>query len=69
MRKLLALAMVALFALTLSIAALGCGQKAAETPAATDNSGEMTGGSDTMADSSAMMADSSQTMGSESSQH
>ena len=36
MRKLFALSMVALLALTLAIAALGCGKKAEETPAATE---------------------------------
>ena len=36
MRKLFALSMVALLALTLAIAALGCGQKQEETPAATE---------------------------------
>lgn len=70
MRKLLALSMVALLALTLVIAALGCGQKAAETPAATESTPtETMGGSDSMADSSAMMADSSSTMGSETTSH
>lgn len=60
MRKLLALSMVALLALTLAIAALGCGQQAAETPAATET--PATGESEMMADSSAMMADSSAAM-------
>ena len=35
MRKFFALSMVALLALTLAIAAVGCGKKAEETPAAT----------------------------------
>jgi predicted small lipoprotein YifL len=50
MRKLFALSMVALLALTLAIAVVGCGQKAAEeTPAATE-----TTPSETMTDSTAM---------------
>ena len=53
MRKLLALSMVALLALTLAIAALGCGQKAEEAPAATEM---MTDSSAAMTDSSAMMS-------------
>lgn len=48
MRKLFALSMVALLALTLAIAALGCGQKAEETPAATE-----TPAAETMTDSTA----------------
>ena len=42
MRKLFALAMVALLALTFAFAALGCGQKAEETPAATETPTETT---------------------------
>lgn len=60
MRKLLALSMVALLALTLAIAALGCGQKAEEAPAATETSTE------TMTDSSAAMTDSSAMMSTDS---
>jgi hypothetical protein len=56
MRKLLALSMVALLALTLAIAALGCGQKAEETPAATETPTETMMDSTAMADSSAMMS-------------
>lgn len=63
MRKLLALSMVAMLALTLAIAALGCGKKAEETPAATETpSGE------TMTDSSAAM-DSSAMMSTDSTAH
>lgn len=57
MRKLFALSMVALLALTLAIAALGCGQKAEETPAATE-----TPAAGTMTDSSAAMTDSGAVM-------
>jgi hypothetical protein len=56
MRKLLALSMVALLALTLAIAALGCGQKAEETPAATETPTEAMMDSMAMADSSALMS-------------
>ena len=49
MRKLFALAMVALLALSLAIAAVSCGKKAEETPAATE-----TTPSSTMSDSTAM---------------
>ncbi len=62
MRKLLALSMVAMLALTLAIAALGCGQKAEETPAAT----ETPAGGETMTDSSAAMPDSSAMMSTDS---
>lgn len=62
MRKLLALSMVAMLALTLAIAALGCGQKAEETPAAT----ETPAGGETMTDSSAAMTDSSAMMSTDS---
>lgn len=64
MRKLLALSMVALLALTLAIAALGCGQKAEETPAATE-----TPAGETMTDSSAAMTDSSAMMSTDSTAH
>jgi outer membrane lipoprotein-sorting protein len=60
MRKLLALSTVALLALTLAIAALGCGQKAEEAPAATEAPAE------TMTDSSAAMTDSSAMMSTDS---
>ena len=40
MRKMFALAMVALLALTLAITVLGCGPKAEETPAATETPAE-----------------------------
>jgi hypothetical protein len=60
MRKLLALSMVALLALTLAIAALGCGKKAEEAPAATETPAE------TMTDSSAAMTDSSAMMSTDS---
>lgn len=63
MRKLLALSTVALLALTLAIAALGCGQKAEETPAATETPTE------TMTDSSAAMTDSSAMMSTDSTAH
>ena len=56
MRKILALSMVALLALTFAIAALGCGKKA-EAPAA---SSEQT---TPMADTSAQMADTTAAMG------
>lgn len=56
MRKLLALSTVALLALTLAIAALGCGQKAEETPAATETPAETMMDSTAMTDSSAMMS-------------
>lgn len=62
MRKLFALSMVALLALTLAIAALGCGQKAEEAPAATETPAE------TMADSSAM-PDSGSMMSADSTAH
>jgi predicted small lipoprotein YifL len=61
MRKLFALSTVALLALTLAIAALGCGQKTEVTPAATDTPSTMT-------DSSATMTDSAATMGTDSTQ-
>jgi outer membrane lipoprotein-sorting protein len=61
MRKLFALSMVALLALTLAIAALGCGQKAEETPAATE-----TPAAETMMDSTAAMTDSSAMMSTDS---
>jgi hypothetical protein len=55
--------MVALLALTLAIAALGCGKKAEETPPAADNTGMTT-------DSTASpMADSSATMSTDSTAH
>lgn len=60
MRKLLALSMVALLALTLAIAALGCGQKAEEAPATEAPATE------TMMDSSAAMTDSSAMMSTDS---
>jgi hypothetical protein len=60
MRKLFALSMVALLALTLAIAALGCGQKAEEAPAATETPAA------TMTDSSAAMMDSAATMSTDS---
>ena len=63
MRKLLALSMVALLALTLAIAALGCGQKAEEAPAATETPAE------TMSDSSAAMTDTSAMMSTDSTAH
>lgn len=53
MRKYFALSMVALLALTLAIAAVGCGNKTEETPAATETPTEST----TM-DSTAMGTDS-----------
>lgn len=61
MRKLFALAMVALLAMTFALTVAGCGQKAQETPAATEtpamdnsmNSSEGTMSSDSaMADTS-----------------
>ena len=56
MRKLFALMMVALLALTFAIAAVGCGQKAAEeAPAATGT--ETTTPTETMADTT-MVPDS-----------
>lgn len=55
--------MVALLALTLAIAALGCGQKAEEAPAATETPAE------TMSDSSAAMTDSSAMMSTDSTAH
>jgi hypothetical protein len=60
MRKLFALSMVALLALTLAIAALGCGKKAEETPAATETpAAEMTDSTAAAApDSAGTMADS-----------
>ena len=63
MRKLLALSTVALLALTLAIAALGCGQKAEEAPAATETPAE------SMSDSSAAMTDSSAMMSTDSTAH
>jgi len=57
MRKILALSMVALLALTFAIAALGCGKKE-ETPAA--SSTEQT---TAPADTSAKMADTTAAMG------
>lgn len=62
MRKFLALSTVALLALTLAIAALGCGKKAEEAPAATESPAE------TMSDSSAAM-DSSSMMSTDSTAH
>jgi len=59
MRKLSALSMVALLALTLAIAALGCGQKAEEAPAATETPAETMSDSSAMGDSSAMMSSDS----------
>ena len=57
MRKLFAVAMVAMLSLTLAFALMGCGQKAEETPAATEMPADasmdttMSGGMDTtMAD-------------------
>ena len=62
MRKLFALSMVALVALTLAIAALGCGKKAEETPAATETPA--------MTDSTAApMSDSPATMSTDSTAH
>lgn len=58
MRKFFALSMVALLALTLAIAALGCGQKAEEAPAATETPAETMADSSAMSDSSAMLSDS-----------
>jgi hypothetical protein len=61
MRKLFALSMVALLALTLAIAALGCGKKAEEAPAATETPAAGTMTDSTAAgsmDSTATMADS-----------
>lgn len=61
MRKLLALSMVALLALTLAIAALGCGQKAEEAPAATETHSEMADSSAAMSDSAMMSTDTTAT--------
>ena len=64
MRKNFALAMVALLSLTLALAAVGCGKKAEETPAAT----ETTPPAESMTDSSmggmhdSTMADTSKHM-------
>lgn len=46
MRKYFALSMVALMALTFAIAAVGCGKKAEETPAASTESSGMSGSMD-----------------------
>ena len=53
MRKYFALSMVALLALTLAIAAMGCGKKQEETPAASSESSSM---SSTPTDTSASAA-------------
>jgi hypothetical protein len=53
--------MVALLALTLAIAALGCGQKAEEAPATTEAPA-----TESMMDSSAAMTDSSAMMSTDS---
>jgi hypothetical protein len=51
MRKLLALALVAVLSTTVALAVVGCGKKAEETPADTSTS--------TMSTDSSMMADTS----------
>lgn len=57
MRKLFALSMFALLALTMAFAALGCGKKAEETPAATETPSNTMMDSTTM-DSTMMSTDS-----------
>lgn len=59
MRKLFALSMVALLALTFAIAALGCGKKAEETPAATETPATTMDSTTTMTDSAATMSSDS----------
>jgi len=62
MRKLFALAMVALLATTVALAVIGCGKKAEETPASTETSG----GAMTDSSMGGMSSDSSSMMSADS---
>ena len=59
MRKMFALAMVALLALVLAMTAVGCGNKAEETPATSESSPPSDAMSDTTMHSDSAMADTS----------
>jgi len=60
MRKMFALAMVALLAMTFALTVMGCGQKAEETPAATETpTTDNSMSSEGMMNSDSAMADTS----------